>query len=51
MKRLVRFSIAAFVLVCVLIFAAALAGGLMDDTAFTGGAAHPSASAVDPAAG
>lgn len=35
MKRLIRFSVAAFVLVCVLIFAAALAGGLADDTAFT----------------
>lgn len=35
MKQLIRFSIAAFVLVCVLIFAAALGGGLMDDSAFT----------------
>ena len=35
MKRLIRFSIAAFVLVCVLIFAVAVGGGLMDDTAFT----------------
>ena len=35
MKRLIRFSVAAFVLFCVLIFAAALAGGLTDDTAFT----------------
>ncbi len=35
MKRLIQFSIAAFVLVCVLIFAAALAGGLTDETAFT----------------
>jgi hypothetical protein len=34
-KRLVRFSVAAFVLVCALIFAAALAGGLTDDSAFT----------------
>ena len=35
MKRLIQFSIAAFVLVCVLIFAAALAGGLTDESAFT----------------
>lgn len=35
MKRLIQFSIAAFVLVCVLIFAVALAGGLMDSAAFT----------------
>ena len=35
MKRLIQFSVAAFVLVCVLIFAAALAGGLTDDRAFT----------------
>ena len=35
MKRMIQFSVAAFVLVCVLIFAAALAGGLADDTAFT----------------
>jgi len=34
-KRLIQFSIAAFVLVCVLIFAVALGGGLMDSTAFT----------------
>jgi len=34
-KRLIQFSVAAFVLVCVLIFAAALAGGLVDDSAFT----------------
>ena len=35
MKRLIRFSVVAFVVVCVLIFAAALAGGLTDDRAFT----------------
>ena len=35
MKQMIRFSVAAFVLVCVLIFAAALAGGLTDDSAFT----------------
>ena len=35
MKQLIRFSVVAFVVVCVLIFAAALAGGLADDTAFT----------------
>ncbi len=35
MKRLIRFSITAFVVVCALIFAAALAGGLTDDSAFT----------------
>jgi hypothetical protein len=34
-KRLIQISVAAFVLICVLIFAAALAGGLADDTAFT----------------
>tara|TARA_R110000782_G_scaffold12986_6_gene38434 strand:- start:34 stop:165 length:132 start_codon:yes stop_codon:yes gene_type:complete len=34
-KRLIQFSVAAFVLVCVLIFAVALGGGLMDSTAFT----------------
>jgi hypothetical protein len=34
-KRFIQFSVAAFVLVCVLIFAAALAGGLTDDRAFT----------------
>jgi hypothetical protein len=34
-KRLIQFSVAAFVLVCALIFAAALAGGLTDDSAFT----------------
>ncbi|MGZ9100386.1 MAG: hypothetical protein ACXW3O_11845 [Brevundimonas sp.] len=42
MKRLIQFSIAAFVVVCVLIFAAALAGGLTDDRAFTSAAmGHP----------
>jgi hypothetical protein len=35
MKRLIRFSVAAFVLVGVLIFAVALAAGLTDDSAFT----------------
>jgi hypothetical protein len=35
LKRLIRFSITAFVVVCALIFAAALAGGLTDDSAFT----------------
>lgn len=30
-----QISVAAFVLVCVLIFAAAVGGGLMDDSAFT----------------
>ncbi|WP_417232686.1 hypothetical protein [Brevundimonas sp.] len=48
MKRLIRFSIAAFVLVGVLIFVVALAGGLMDSDAFTAGA-HPTATPVDPA--
>ena len=32
---MIQFSVAAFVVVCVLIFAVALAGGLADDTAFT----------------
>ena len=41
MKRLIQFSIAAFVLVCVLIFAVALGGGLMDSAAFTDEARHP----------
>ena len=35
MKRFLQFSVAAFVLVCVLVFAAALAGGLTDTSAFT----------------
>jgi hypothetical protein len=35
LKRLIRFSITAFVVVCALIFATALAGGLTDDSAFT----------------
>ena len=35
MKRLIQFSVTAFVVVGVLIFAAALAGGLTDDRAFT----------------
>ena len=42
MKRLIQFSVAAFVLVGALIFAAALAGGLTDDRAFTSAALqHP----------
>ncbi|WP_339871146.1 hypothetical protein [uncultured Brevundimonas sp.] len=49
MKRLLRFSIAAFVLIGVLIFAAALAGGLMDSDTFTAGS-QPPATPVDPAA-
>ncbi len=35
MNRLIKFSVTAFVVVGVLIFAAALAGGLADDRAFT----------------
>ncbi len=35
MKRFLQFSVLAFVVVCALIFAAALAGGLADDSAFT----------------
>lgn len=35
MKRLIQFSVVAFVVVGVLIFAAALAGGLSDEAAFT----------------
>ncbi|MCS6622728.1 hypothetical protein N0B44_07385 [Roseibacterium beibuensis] len=35
MKRVGKLAIALFVLVACLIFAAALAGGLMDDSAFT----------------
>ena len=35
MNRLIKFSVTAFVVVGVLIFAAALAGGLTDDKAFT----------------
>jgi len=34
-KRLIQFAVAAFVVICVVIFAAALAGGLTDDRAFT----------------
>ncbi|MGV9006639.1 MAG: hypothetical protein ACOH1H_07870 [Brevundimonas sp.] len=41
MKRLIQFAIAAFVLACVLIFAVALGGGLMDSAAFTDGAMPP----------
>ena len=44
MSRLVKLLIALFVLACCLIFAGALAGGLMDDSAFTQEAkeaAHP----------
>ncbi len=53
MKRFIQFSVAAFVLVCVLIFAAALAGGLTDDRAFTQAAkdaAHAPAVARDAGA-
>lgn len=35
MKRLIQFSVVAFVVVGVLIFATALAGGLTDESAFT----------------
>ena len=35
MKRLIQFSVTAFVVVGALIFAVALAGGLTDDSAFT----------------
>lgn len=35
MKRLIKLAVALFVLAGVAIFAAALAGGLTDDTAFT----------------
>lgn len=35
MSRIAKLLIALFVLACCLIFAGALAGGLMDDTAFT----------------
>ena len=35
MNRLIKFSVTAFVVVGVLIFAVALAGGLTDDRAFT----------------
>ena len=35
---MIQFSVAAFVVVCALIFAAALAGGLTDDRAFTSAA-------------
>jgi hypothetical protein len=35
MKRLPKLLIALFVLGCCVVFAAALAGGLMDDSAFT----------------
>jgi hypothetical protein len=34
-SRIAKLLIALFVLACCLIFAGALAGGLMDDTAFT----------------
>lgn len=39
MKGLAKLAIVLFVLASAVIFAAALAGGLMDDSAFTG-AAH-----------
>lgn len=35
MKRLIRFAVVAAVLAGVLVFAVALGGGLMDDSAFT----------------
>ena len=35
MKRGVKLAVALFVLAACLVFAAALAGGLMDDSAFT----------------
>ncbi|MFJ6023424.1 hypothetical protein ACIQC9_02335 [Brevundimonas sp. NPDC092305] len=35
MSRIAKLLIALFVLACCLIFAGALAGGLMDDSAFT----------------
>ena len=35
MSRVAKLVVALFVLACCLIFAAALAGGLMDDSAFT----------------
>ncbi|TPW05900.1 MAG: hypothetical protein FD125_537 [bacterium] len=35
MKRFIRFSIVLFVVVSCVIIAAALAGGLMEDSAFT----------------
>ncbi|MES2833826.1 MAG: hypothetical protein V4707_03840 [Pseudomonadota bacterium] len=35
MKRIPKLLVALFVLACCVIFAAALAGGLMDDSAFT----------------
>ncbi|GAA0643335.1 hypothetical protein [Brevundimonas lenta] len=43
MSRLVKLLIALFIAGCCVVFAAALAGGLMDDRAFTPeakGAAH-----------
>lgn len=35
MSRLAKLLVALFVLACCLVFAGALAGGLMDDSAFT----------------
>lgn len=35
MSRLAKLLVAVVVLVCCLVFAGALAGGLMDDSAFT----------------
>ena len=35
MRRFGKLAIALFVLACCIVFAAALAGGLMDDSAFT----------------
>ena len=49
MKRFAKLAIALFILASVVIFAAALAGGLMDDSAFTT-AAHEAPAAADQAA-
>ena len=35
MKRVLKLAVALFVLAACVVFAAALAGGLMDDSAFT----------------
>lgn len=35
MNRIGKLLLAVFILICCLIFAGALAGGLMDDSAFT----------------
>jgi NADH:ubiquinone oxidoreductase subunit B-like Fe-S oxidoreductase len=49
MARTTKLIIALFVLACCLIFAAALAGGLMDESAFTT-AAHETPAGHDQAA-